>query len=102
MEGCCVLGCGGFGVYTIVRCAGGCAGAWGTAVLKMATSFFSDIVCFSPRCGMGLDGVGCCSAYVMSAATIVTTSSGNRLGELFWAGNRLVVSDTRSDTVLGI
>ena len=102
MAGCCVLGCGGFSVSTLVSCAGYCAGAWGTAVLKMVTSFFSDIFCFSPRCGMGLDGVGCCSAYVRSAAALVTASAGNRLRKLFLDGNRLVLSDTRSDAVLGM
>ena len=102
MEGCCVLGCGGFGVYTIVRCAGGCAGAWGTALLNMAASCLSAVVFFSPRCGMGLGGVGFYSASVRSVAALVTASAEDRLGKLFWAVNSSFVSDTRSDAVLGI
>ena len=100
MAGCCVLGFGGFGVSTLVSCAGGGAGSWGTVVLKMAAIFLSDIVCFSPRCRMGLDCVGCCSASVRSAAVLVTASAGNRLGKFFWAVNCSVVLDTRSDFVL--
>ena len=102
MAGCCILGCGGFGVSTLRSCAGGGASAWGTAVMKTAASCLSAIVFFYTRCGMGLDGVGCCSASVMSAATLVTASAENRLGKFFWAGNISVVSDTLSNAVLGI
>ena len=100
MVGCCVLSCGGFGVSTLVSCSGGGASAWGTDVLKMAASCLSAVVCFSPMCGMGLDIVGCSSDYVRSAATLVTTSSGDRLEKFFWDGNSSVVSDTRSNAVL--
>ena len=102
MVGCCVIGCGGFGVSTLRSCAGGCAGAWGTAVLKMDASCFSAVVLFSPRCVMGLDDVGGCSAYVRSVAALVTAYSGNILGKLFWAGNSSVVLDTRSGAVLSM
>ena len=51
---------------------------------------------------MGLDGVGLCSAYVRSAAELVTASSGDRRGKFFWSGNSPFVSDTRSDAVLGM
>ena len=102
MVGFCVIGYGGFGVSTLGRCVGGCAGAWGTAVLKMAASRLSAIVFFSPRYGTGMYGVGCCSAYLSSVAALVTASSGYRLGKLFWAGNSSVVSYTRSYTVLGM
>ena len=102
MAGCYILGCGGFGVSTLGSCTGGGAGAWGTAVLKMAVSCLSAVVCFYPRCRMGLDGVGFCSASVRSAAVIVTAYAGDRLGNFFWAGNSSVVSDTRSDAVLGM
>ena len=51
---------------------------------------------------MGLDDVWCCSDYVRSVAALVTASSGDRLGKLFWAGNSSVVLDTRSDAVLGM
>ena len=45
MSGCCVLGCGGFGVSTFVSFAGGGAGSWGTDVLNMAASCLSAVVC---------------------------------------------------------
>ena len=102
MVGCCVLVCGGFGVSTLGGCVGGCAGAWGTAVLKMAASCLNAIVCFYLRYGMGMDGIGCCSASVGSAAALVTASDGNRLGKFFWDGNISVVSDTCSNDVLGM
>ena len=102
MSGCCVLGCGGFGVFTFVSFVGGGAGSWDTDVLKMAASCLSAVVCFYPRCGMGMDGVGFCSASVGSEAALVTASAGDRLGKLFWAGNSSVVLDTRSDDVFGM
>ena len=102
VAGCHVLGCGGCGVYTLWSCAGGGDGAWGTAMLKMAASCLIDVVCFYPRCGMGLDGVDLCSASVRSEAALVTESSGNRLGKFFWTGNSSVVLDTSSDAVLGM
>ena len=102
MAGCCVLGCGGFGVSTLRSCAGGGVGAWGTAVLKMAAIFLRAVVCFYPICGIELDVVGFCSVSVRSAAAIVTAYAGDRLGEFFWNGNSSVVSDTRSGAVLGM
>ena len=69
MVGFCVIGYGGFGVSTLGRCVGGCAGAWGTAVLKMAASRLSAIVFFSPRYGTGMYGVGCCYQEVSQAHT---------------------------------
>ena len=102
MAVCCVLGCGGFGVSTLRSCAGGGAGAWGTSMLKMAASCLSAVVFFSPRCGMGLGGVGFYSASVRSVAALVTASAEDRLGKLFWAVNSSFVSDTRSDAVLGM
>ena len=98
----CVLGRGGFGVSTLKNCAVGGAGAWGTAMLNMAASCLSAIVFFSPRCEMGMDGVGCCSSSVRSAATLVISSAGDSLGKIFWDGNSLVVSHTCSDAVLGM
>ena len=100
MAGCRVLGCGGYGVSTLGSFAGGGAGAWGVAMFKMAASFLRSVVCFSPRCGMGLDGVGFCITPVRSAAALVTTSSGDRLGKFLWNGNSSVVLDTYSDAVL--
>ena len=104
MVGCCVLlrGCCGSGVSTLGSCAGGGAGAWGTDVLRMVASCLRSGVCFSPRYGMGMDGVGFCRASGRSAATLVTVSVGERLGEFFWNGKNSVVSDTRSDAVLFI
>ena len=102
MAGCCVLGCGGSGIYTLGSCAGGGSGAWDTAVLKMAASCLRAVICFSPRRGMGLDGVGFCSESVRSAAALVTASAGDRLGKFFWNGNSSFVPDTRSDAVLGM
>ena len=102
MAGCFVLGCGGFGVSTLGSCARGDAGAWGAAMLNMAARLLSAIVCFYPRCGMGLDGVGCCIAPVRSAAALVTASAVDRLGKFFWAGNSSVVLDTRSEAVFGM
>ena len=83
MAGCCVLSCGGFGVSTLGSCAGGGAGAWGAAVLKMAAICLRAVVCFSPRFVMGLGGVGFYSASVRSAAALVTASAGDRLGKFF-------------------
>ena len=51
---------------------------------------------------MGMDGIGCCSASMGSAAAIVTTPAGDRLGKIFWDENSSVVSDTRSNAVLGM
>ena len=51
---------------------------------------------------MGLDGVGFCRASVRSAATLVTTYAGDRLGKFFWTGNSSFVLDTRYDAVLGM
>ena len=51
---------------------------------------------------MGVDGVGFCSASVRSAAALSTASAGDRLGGFFWTGNISVLSDTRSDTILGM
>ena len=68
----------------------------------MADSCLRDIFCFSPRCVTGMGGVGFCSASVRSAAALVTASYGNRLGKFFRIGNISVVSDTRSDAVLGM
>ena len=102
MLGCCVLVCGGFGVSTLGGCTGGCAGAWGTAVLKMDASCLSAVICFSISCGMGLDGVGFCKASVRSAAAIVTVSAVKRLGDFFWTGKSSVLLDTRSDDLLGM
>ena len=104
MVGCCVLlrGCGGYGVSTLGSCAGGGAGAWGMDVMKMVSSCLRSVVFFSLRYGMGMDGVGFCRASGRSAATLVTVSVGERLGEFFWNGKNSVVSDTRSDAVLFI
>ena len=102
MAGCCVLGCCGSGASTLGSCAGGGSGAWGTAVLKMADSYLRAVICFYTRLGMGLDGVGFYRASVRPAAALVTTSSGDRIGKFFWNGNSSVVSDTRSNAVLGM
>ena len=51
---------------------------------------------------MGLDGVGLCITPVRSVAGLVTAYAGDRLGNFFWNGNSSVVSDTRSDAVLGM
>ena len=104
MASCCVIlrGCGGSGVSTLGSYAGGGSGAWVTAVLKMAAIFLRAVVCFSPRCGMGMDGVGFCWASVSSAAALGTTFAGERLGKFFWTGKSSVVSDTCSDAVLFI
>ena len=104
MAGCYILlhGCGGSGVSTLGSCAGGCAGAWGTSVFKMTASCLRAVACLSPRCGMGLDGVGLCRTSVRSVNAIVTPSSSDSIGKFFWTGNSSVVSDTRSDAVLGM
>ena len=102
MAGCCILGCGGSGVSTLGSCAIGGAGYWGTGVLKMAASCLRAVVCFYPRCGLGLDGVGFYRVSFSSVAVLVTASDGDRLGNLFWNRNSSVVSDTRSDAVLGM
>ena len=97
---CFVLICGGSGVSTLKSCVGGGAGAWGTAVLNMDASYLRAVVCFSLRCGMGLDGVGFCRSSIRSAVALVTTSAGDRLGNFFWTRNSSVVMDTSSDDVL--
>ena len=102
MAGCCVLFYGGSGVSTPINFAGGGDGAWSTAVLKMAASFLRAVICLSPRCGMGLDGVGFCSVSVRSAAMLVAAFSGERLGKFFCTGNISVVWDTCSDDFLGM
>ena len=102
MESFCVLVYGVFAVSTLESCAEVGAGVWGTAVLKMVAGCLSSIFCFFPRCKMGLDGVRCCSASVRSAAALVTVSTGDRLGKLFWDENRSVVSDTHSNDILGM
>ena len=102
MVGCRVIVCGGCGVSIIKSCVGGGAVAWGTAVLKMYAICLRAVVQFSPRCGMGMDGVGFCSASVRSADALVTASAGDRLGKFFWTENSSVVLDTRSNTVLGM
>ena len=51
---------------------------------------------------MGFDGVGFCRASVRSMAALVTESAGDSLGKFFWTGNSSVLSDTRSDAVLGM
>ena len=51
---------------------------------------------------MGLGGVGFCSASMSSVTALVTASAGDRLGKFFWTGNISVVSDTRSNAVLGM
>ena len=51
---------------------------------------------------MGLDGAGFWRAYVRSDAACVTASSGESLGNLFCTGKISVVSETRSDAVLGM
>ena len=68
----------------------------------MSASFPRAIVFLSPRFGMGLDVVGLCRASVRSVTALVTASAGDRLGKFFWTGNISVVSDTRSDAVLGV
>ena len=47
----------------------------------------SAVVCLSPRCRMGMDGIGFCRASVRSEAARVTASSGDSLGKFFWNGN---------------
>ena len=54
-------------------------GYFGMAMLNMATSCFSDDVCFYPSCSMGLDGYGLWRASVSSAAVCVTSSAGEIL-----------------------
>ena len=51
---------------------------------------------------IGLDGSGLWSASVMSADVCVTASTGYRLSNFFCNENISVVSETRSDYVLGI
>ena len=102
MAGCRVLIFGGFGVSTLGSCAGGGAGAWDTAVLKMSNSCVRSVFCLSTMCGMGVNGIGVFRASVRSAAVLVAAYAGDRLGNLFWTRNISVVSDTRSDAVLGM
>ena len=102
MAGCRVLICGGYGVSTLGICAGGGAGSWGMAVLKMSADCLRAIFCFYPRCGMGLDGVEFYRSSVRSAAAHVTEYVGDRLGKFFWTGNSSFVLNTRYDAVLGM
>ena len=51
---------------------------------------------------MGLDGVGFCRASFRSDAALFTASDGERLENLLWTWKSSVVSDTRSDAVLGM
>ena len=71
-------------------------------MLNMSASCMISVVCFYTRCGMGLDGVKLCRAFVRSAAAIFTASAGDRLGKFFWIRNSSVVLDIRSDAVLGM
>ena len=104
MAGSCFLLCsyGGSGVSTLVTCAVGVAVAWGKYVLNMAASYLRAFFCLSPRCGMGLDGVGFCRASVRSSAALVTASTGDGIGKFFCTGNSSVMSDTCYDAVLGM
>ena len=52
-------------------------------MLKVAANLFSVAVCFSPSYGMGMDGDGFWRASVRSDYAHVTTSAGDRLGNLF-------------------
>ena len=47
---------------------------------------FSAAFCFSPSCGMGLDGDGFWRASVGSAAACVTVFSGEKLGIYYALG----------------
>ena len=71
-------------------------------MLKVADSLFSVAVCFSPICGMGLDGDGFWRASVRSAYAHVTASAGDRLGNVFLTGKSYVVPENRSDDVLSM
>ena len=71
-------------------------------MLKVADSLFSVAVCFSPICGMGLDGDGFWRASVRSAYAHVTASAGDRLGNVFLTGKSYVVPENCSDDVLGM
>ena len=97
------LCCGGSGVCSTLRsCSGRVDGFCGTAMLNMDTNCFIAAICFYPRCGMGLDGNGLWSASVRSAVACVTTSSGERLGNLFCTGKSSIVSEMHYDDVLGM
>ena len=101
---CCVLPlcCGGSGVcYTLISCAGG-GGSCGMGMLKMTNNCFSDTVCLSPSCDMGLDGDGLWRFSVSSAASCVTSFIGERLGNLLCTWNICVVLETSFDAVLGM
>ena len=102
MAGFHVIGCGGSGVSTLISFSRGGAGAWVMAVLNIASTFLRAVVCFSPRCGMEIDGVGFCRASVRSAAALVTASAGDKLGKFFWTGNSSFVLNTRYYAVLGM
>ena len=82
----CALSCGGSGVPTLGSCVVGGTGAWGMDILNMAASCLIAVVLFYPRCGMGVDGVGLCRAYIKSTAALVTASAGYRLGSYFGPG----------------
>ena len=71
------------------------------AMFKMVTSCFSAAFFFSElRCG--LDGAGFWRASVRSSATCVTASAGGSLGGFFFSGKIAVVSETHSNSVLGM
>ena len=81
---------------------GGGDGYCGTSMSNMDANFFSAAVCFSPSCGMRLDGVGFWRTSVGSDVVCVTKSSRERLGNFFCTGKSSIMSETRSDAVLGM
>ena len=71
-------------------------------MLKVSANLFSVAVCFSPSCGMGLDGDGFWGDSVRSAYVHVTASAGDRLGNVFCTGKSYVVPENSSDDVLSM
>ena len=93
----CVLAlfCAVLGVcFSLGSFAGGVDVSCGTAMLNI----FSAAVWFSTSCGMGMDGAEYWRSFVSSSATCVTSSSGDRLGNLFCSGKSSVMLETRSNS----
>ena len=71
-------------------------------MLNMAANLHDDVVCFYPKCGIGLAGSGLWSTSVRSATTCINLSDGDSLRSCFCYGKSYIVSEAHSEAVLGI
>ena len=99
---CTDLGSGKGVCYTPVIGNSGVCVKYDSATLNMDSRWRRAAVCLYPRCGIGLVGVIFCWASVRSAAVFITALAGERFGSYALTGKNPVMSDKRSDAVLGM